>query len=361
MKIKEIKEGYIYLYYLFDVAYEIKLDRIAKIFGKKPEVSKLVYERLTPKYLQYKVPPLLLRLGKKELKAGDLRLNANTKAKLYEFGIVSIIFQIPFKGTFAQLAKLTSYLAENEDCQKLAKAEVEKLLQELKPFIEKPAPNLDFWEDYIIVSVKQLDSSVTAQELLSSASTDIAKLLKCERSRLSKIELDEALKYVLSYYEDELVAIDWQAAFIYDPKQSYDVLDVLEYALANLLELRTYDNVLDQAMERAYEDLSKRFKLSYSKILKNLTTVKLDVVEILDKISNSLKLIGDLYLAKVFRAAEKRFYLDELKQSIDEKLKTIESIYTLLFEKANNSILLFLEFIIVALFILDILVLLFPK
>ena len=358
-----IKEGNLLLYYCFDVAYSIRLDQVEKVFGKKPETSKLVYERLTPKHVQYKTPPLLVRLGRQEIKTRGYTYRANTKAKLYDFGVITIVYEIPIRGEISNLTELTRRFAENEKVAKMAKEHVEKLVKELQDVLEKPQEKFDFWEDYQIISVRRFDKRITTEFLLEEEGKNIAKALRCETARLSNFELENALKYVLSYYENDLVAIDWRAAFTYDPRQSYDVIDVLEYAVIQLLELRAYDKILDVALEKAYADVNSALRLSvapYGKILHGLTEVKLDVTEVLDRLNDFLKLVGDLYLAKVYRAAAQRFYLDNLQSALNEKLSNVESIYKLLSERANNRMMMILEITIVALFILDIILLFWP-
>ncbi|MEM4714199.1 MAG: hypothetical protein QXQ79_01510 [Candidatus Nanoarchaeia archaeon] len=354
-----VKKGDLFVYYCFDVAYEIVLEKIETIFGKKPEQFAIKCERLMPEYVQYKVPPLLVRLGKRQIKIGKKKYVANLKAKLFDFGVVSLFFQIPFSGDLKDIAVLTYQLAKNKNLDKLAKDEVKILLKEIKQFLIKPQEKLEFWDNYIIVSAKSLEKNYTAKSLLETAKYDLAKIILCEKSRLSEQEIEDSLKHVLSYYEDEIAIINWQAAFIYDPRQSYDVLDVLEYSLALLVELRNFNFILDSALESAYSDITKPLK-TY-KVLYELTKVKLDVIEILDKLTDTLKLFGDLYLAKVFRAATSKFYISELRAAIDEKLKVIESIYTSLYERANNFLLIILEVMIVLLFIADIIIYFLPK
>ncbi len=353
-----IKNGTLSLYYCFDVAHEIKLDEVKKVFGKKPETSQLVCERLTPNYVKYKTAPLLVRLGKKQIKTKGFDFEASVKAKLYDFGVVTVIYQFPIEGQLAEIQKLTSALAENTKLANMAKEQIEKLAKELADVLVNPQECLDYWEDYIIISAKSFDKrGLTSQSLLQEAKYEIAKILRCETENLSRFELENALKYILSYYENELVVVDWQAAFIYNPRQSYDVADVLEYATISLLELRAYGSQLDAALEKAYDDLNKKGWQVFQNTLQNLTKVKLDVTEVIDKVTDALQLTGDLYLAKVYRAAAQRFYLEQLETNLNEKLKTVESIYTMLFDKANNKILVVLEVMIVLLFILDILLL----
>ena len=63
----------------------------------------------------------------------------------------------------------------------------------------------------------------------------------------------------LSYYEHDLVVIDWDAALIIDEPQNFDeTLYVMELANLQLAELEAYDRILDDSLERAYRDLSAR-------------------------------------------------------------------------------------------------------
>jgi len=65
-----------------------------------------------------------------------------------------------------------------------------------------------------------------------------------------------------------------------------------------------------------------------SSVLDRLSRMKLDISEVIDRLENYLKLIGDLYLAKVYQAASSRFYLDRWKLAVREKHSVIESLYT---------------------------------
>jgi hypothetical protein len=131
-----------------------------------------------------------------------------------------------------------------------------------------------------------------------------------------------------------------------------------------LLELRTYDALLDRVLDRAYDDLEKKPSLltlrpfSSSPIIDYLSEMKLDVSEVIEKVTNSLKLIGDPYLARVYTVAATRFGLAAWQASVHQKLATVESLYELLYERTQARQLLVLELLIVVLFVLDILLLL---
>ena len=212
----------------------------------------------------------------------------------------------------------------------------------------------EFFEDYIIFEINKFNRHITPEELTENYKMDIARALRCEDGDLSDHELLDAVKFHLSYYRDDIVFIDWNAAFIFDENHTYDVPDVLEYAVIELLELRTYDTVLDKVLEKAYTDMLKSRKFSlypYSKTLNYLTEVKLEISDVIEKVENSLKLVGDLYLAKVYAVASGRFYHEKWRRSVEKKLETVETIYTEISRRISERRMLFLEGFMALLFI----------
>lgn len=360
-----VEQGTLSLYYCFDVGEEIELDKIEKIFGEAPTASSLVYERLTPAHVQYRRAPLSVELGPLELQTDHNAYHANCHAKLYDFGVITIIFRLPLQGPLHNLMPLSAELIGNPHLYQTARTGLERLRGELKatiiqaPYeISKGLPEEPDWEDYAIFYVQRFDRPLSARELLPSYGLELARILRSETEPLSDPELADAVKQALSYYEDELAVIDWNATFLYDTRQSYDVPDVLEYAVILLLELRTYDAVLDRVLDRAYDHLAKkRGTLSlrpFASTIDYLSEVKLDVSEVIEKVTNSLKLIGDPYLAKIYNATATRFYLATWKGSLREKLDTVEDLYALLHDRTQTRRMLILEILIVLLFVLDI-------
>jgi hypothetical protein len=172
--------------------------------------------------------------------------------------------------------------------------------------------------------------------------------------------MSEALKNPLSYYDNDLTLIDWNTALIFDLNASYDVPDVIEFALIQLLELRLYDHMLDKIIDSAYDSLPPlRYRIfPFSRALENIARIKLDISEIVDRLFYHLKLIGDVYLAKVYETASRRFYVEHWKSAVRSKLATIESIYRESWSRIQTNRMILLELAIVVLFIIDIILIL---
>lgn len=351
-----VTDGFAMLYYCFDVGYEILLTKLEKIRGKIARQSLLSCKRLTPPYIQYRVPPLLIRLGKKRFVMQKKELFFTLDAKVYDFGVITLRFTLPLSDGLDRLTELSTFLTESAFLRKKAIAEFLKIRNDIMPTIVKPRLHAEEdMEDYAIFLIKKLDRPITVDELLKNYDAELTGILREEKG-LSRTEAQDALKSPLSYRENDVTLIDWNAAFILDPEASYDVPDVIEFALIQLLELRLYDQILDTTLDSAYDSLAPvRYRLfPFSRALQNLSRMKLDISEIIDRLMYHLKLIGDLYLAKVYETASKRFYLERWISAVRQKLSTIESIYRELWSRIQTNRMIILEAAIVVLFIIDI-------
>jgi len=191
----------------------------------------------------------------------------------------------------------------------------------------------------------------------------VASLLTQEPDidHLSRQEADESTGRYLSYYEHDLVVVDWDAALIIDEKQNFDeTLYVMELANLQLAELEAYDRILDNSLERSYRDLSARPIRNRVNILRELRELRIDLARFSDELSNITKFFGDWHLARIYENISARFHLTDWHRTLDGKLKTLDDLYQLLNHDRINRWMLILEVTIVLLFVID-LVILFVK
>lgn len=158
--------------------------------------------------------------------------------------------------------------------------------------------------------------------------------------------------------------MDWNAALLID-REGEDVRAVLEFANVELLEMRYLDQKLDRALDQAYETLSKpswglpRIFGAYGADLRRVAELQVDNAILFEGVNNTLKLLGDQYLARVYRLAS-RFHLDEWDASILRKLETLESIYEKIADQASNRRMEVLEWVIIILIAFSIGIEFFP-
>src|SRR5215471_12458558 len=88
---------------------------------------------------------------------------------------------------------------------------------------------------------------------------------------------------------------------------------------------------------------------STSADLQRIAQMQVDSAMLFEGVNNALKLLGDQYLARVYRLASQRFHLEEWDASILRKLHTLESIYAKIADRATNRRMETLEWIIIVL------------
>ena len=84
-------------------------------------------------------------------------------------------------------------------------------------------------------------------------------------------------------------------------------------------------------------------------IYARVAELQVDNAVLFEGVNNTLKLLGDQYLARVYRLINRRFHLDEWDASILRKLQTLESIYEKISDQASNRRMEILEWVIVLL------------
>ena len=82
--------------------------------------------------------------------------------------------------------------------------------------------------------------------------------------------------------------------------------------------------------------------------------VVLEVTELAEKIDNSLKWVGDIYLARVYAAASEEFNLSRWQQQVERKLSLVNRVTELLTNQITTDRTLLLETSVVFLIILEV-------
>ena len=141
-------------------------------------------------------------------------------------------------------------------------------------------------------------------------------------------------------YADDVAYLAWDSAIVYDPTGSMDIPDLLEFANAQYLELRYYDNFLNHAIDKTYdviEDKESDDKISIFRQMRDeLLETMADVSSLTSNITNSLLVTEDIFYAKVYTR-----YLELLKASvwqenIELKMQVLQRCYNMLNEAVSR-------------------------
>jgi hypothetical protein len=200
---------------------------------------------------------------------------------------------------------------------------------------------------------------VTGAELLERA--PLARLLLGETDPvpLSARERADVLKHRFAYLETDLAVVDWNSAFVHEPSGSSDVPDLLELATAQLLELRYYDAFLDGELRAIRGDVERArgglFTRRYNVLLRRTAALLVDMSEMVDRVENAVKIVGDFYLARLYQAALGRFRLPAWQESVLRKHRMLAEVNRTLADGADTRRAELLEITIIALIAWEIL------
>lgn len=355
--------GRVVYIYAFDIAYEMVRRDVPQLMGQPIAQFSVDAGKRGPKQLFFYRPgmvrlPPLERVGPH----GPVRIDRTIK--LLPVGAVSITVSVPFE--VERIEDLVVYHdlrfsngLLNDEVRRLA----EEARLELRPYCIRPNERLADEEAYTVFCIESPltdrdGNRVNAEQWLDSHRRVVASLLtqEPEIDHLSDQEAAESTARYLSYYEHDIVVVDWDAALIVDEPRNFDeTLYIMELANLQLAELEAYDRILDESIERAYRDIGVKRRIR-SAVMRELSEIRIDMARLSDELSNITKFLGDWHLARIYQTLATRFHLADWHRTIDEKLKTLDDLYQLLKQDHVNRLMVTLEAAIVLLFIIDLIV-----
>jgi len=357
--------GKVVYIYAFDVAYEMKREPLERLLGHPVEQFVVDAGKRSPRQLFF-YRPQMVRLPPVERDGPRGRVRLERTVKLLPVGAISITVRMPFEtDNLADLVEYHDPVFENGTLLNEVTQLAESVRNELAAYFIRPLRALAGEEAYTVfcIAAPLVDGGgarICAEKWLRENRREAAALLtqEPEVNHLSKQESDESTGLHLSYYDHDMVVMDWDAALLIDePAHFAETLYVMELANLQLAELEAYDRILDDSLDRAYRDLRKRPIRSRRGILSELREIRIDMARFSDELSNITKFFGDWHLARIYQGVSARFHLADWHRTIDEKLKTLDDLYELLNQDRMNRWMLSLEVTIVLLFVIDLVML----
>ncbi len=357
--------GEVVYIYAFDIAYDMKRQPIVELLGKPVQDYSIGPSKRSPKQLFF-YRPQMVSLPSEERQIDNKIVQIERNIKIFNVGAISVQIRVPF-----QVQKIEDLVAYHElefaqiSIEDEAKQLAEQVREQLRDYCIQPVSYLGHTEEYTVFCLYELPQingyAVKTEEWLKSNRLKVAGLLMQEEdaSNLSEQEAVESTEPYLTYYCNDLVVADWDAALLVGEKNTLnDILHIMEVANVQLVELAAYDRLLDGSLERAYRDLTKRRMGVGREVQRNLREIRVDLARLSDELSNITKFFGDWHLAKIYSNLSNRFHLADWYRIIREKLRTLGDLYQLLQQDGVNFWMVLLELTIVLLFVVDVILLL---
>lgn len=357
--------GHVVYIYAFDVAYDTARQPLRQLLGQPVEQFSMDGSKRNPRqFFFYK--PQMVRLPEVERAGPFGKVQVDRAIKLLPVGAISITMRVPF--SVKQIGDLVVFhdlkfgeCSLHDEARRLA----QEVVAELKSHFIRPQEQLPEEEAYTVFCITAPPTGrdglpISAESWFQTHRREVAALLtqETEGERLSRQESEESTARYLSYYENDLVVVDWDAALLVDEPEDFDeTLYIMELANLQLAELEAYDRILDNALERSYRDLADRTLRSRADTLRQLREIRIDLTRFNDGLSNITKFFGDWHLARIYEKLASRFHLGDWHRNIEGKLKALADLYQLLKQDQANRWMLILEGTVILLFVVDLVLL----
>jgi hypothetical protein len=358
--------GYFRILLLYDVAEALDLEKLRELLGPRGGTVKRIFPRGTPEYVRFEHAPVVEPAQAIDLGTGERVLYS---IKYYSFAVVVVQFETPFECHWDSFLQQTARWTDPVNIEPHAREIVRRHLEQLAPAVIKPVKD---WlqEEYLVINleqVQQAEGPLHGTELLSVHGQKIAQLVRGELTPLAPTVTEEILQSSLSYYAADLVVIGASATLVYDRGEDAAATNqVLEYAKMQLLEFRYYDGLMTRLLSDVYTALERRRNVllsrwSVPRDAQRFNTIRLDVMDLTERIDNAIKFVSDIYYARLYRLAATRMGVPEYRSLVDEKLRTVGELYDVMVDQFNEARSFIVEFAIAILCLLDVIFLLRMK
>jgi len=348
---------------MFDIAEEIDLSIVESTFHDEKGTARVSITRTGRNALVMRDAPVRLHLGKHSLTLLDREFQVDLLATVWDYGVLSIVIQIPitpgmaWKELIKKGARLNGDTLDNECLNQFAIKKSKEVAELLKGAIKRPS-EWKVFEDYVIYFLEDIQGLNRTYDLIEFGK--VPELILSEPDeRLSSKARDGINEQTFQYAENDMVTIDWNSAVVVEPSGQRDIPDVLEFALTYLLEFRYYDDLLDKRLSSLYDSIEAGrhglWKSNYAQLSREANTRFMEFSEFIERIDNSLKVVGDFYLSVIYRAAIRRFRIPDWEQSITKKMNLLLRVSQILQGEVNVHRGHLLEIIIIVLILFEIL------
>jgi hypothetical protein len=291
----------------------------------------------------------------------DTGESVEVTTKYYDYGVVSIEMELPFEGDWDSLVSQSSRWSNVTELENRANDLLAVALKRATPALVRPYKT---WlrEDYFIVHLPEITAqdgtTLTAANLLASHAREVAQLVRGESVPLSDAERQEVLQSSISYSRTDLLVVGWTGALVYGHTEVAEMtVQVLEYANTQLLEFRHYDGLLTQLLDGVYRSLERKGGVidawRQSREAARLNTIRLDVMELTEKVDNAIKFLSDMFYARLYNLAAAKVGVPDYRALVDQKLRTAGELYRFMVDQFNQTRSFVLELAVVIILIIE--------
>ena len=280
--------------------------------------------------------------------------------KVFDYGAMSMMTDIKYE--------VNSLEEFHQEIKKYdPRMEIEK---DFDNIYNKISSNFEGLSDDILSSFNHLYSvycidnkdNINKKELIENNEKIIVSLLSDEYEDInfSQQQKEAVMRYNNSFLERDYIVVHWNNAFILDKKENYpEKLFMIELANVQFNKLQTYDRFIDEYLSEYLLNKEKsalRFipfiKSGLSKKIKEIADLRVELERVIDVMDNFEKFQGQWYLARLYYLANGAFQITRWRNLVENRINKVNELYNLINSEMNRKRMLFLNVLMLLLFIL---------
>jgi hypothetical protein len=346
-------QGHTLVLFAFDIGFQIDLEATERLLRDATRQRVVRSRRPAPVWFDYAPPPLRLSEDCDPITFEGGTTDRGVEMLVYDFGAALLTYRLPLPASLEDLPGLSSRLYEQKTLEADARARVDRLIETIRPAIER-ARLFDAVEDYIVFAITGWTEGVAPHAIVDGSRHVLARAIEAERTPLAPDQITRTLEGSIAYTPNDLAIIDWNAAVLFD-RDPEDVIAVLQHANVELLELRVLDQELDAILDNADHTLARLLRrrvwpgFATSRLLGRYASAQTDAAVMFEGVNNAIKLLGNQYLARLYRMSAARLDLPAWQRSVQRKLEATDSLYQKMSDAASTRRMETLEWVIIIL------------
>ncbi|MEN6610540.1 MAG: hypothetical protein ABFC24_06850 [Methanoregulaceae archaeon] len=343
-------------YRIYDIGEEIDLSALECGLAESMAIARAGFVRVPPKSISMVEPPLLLRLQPAYVEHAGRNFEFTVIARVFDIGAISICLIHEELGAPAvELEEDALRFANQNGLGAHFSAALTQIRAILKPMIGDRPIDPDFYEDYTVYLADKMDSNI-----------DPVVVMLGEKAEFSPEIRADVMKYSLSYGINDRTTLSWAGAFLVAPEPPTDIIELIEFATVQVLELRFYDRELSRQMSKMFDDIENAGRLSSLRrvrrmrlIMKELMRTQTELSEITEKVNNLIKVTEDVFYARVYATALNVLRSQTWNDSVNRRIATIRENYAMLSDEVNVQHSNVLEWIVIILIAMELVIFMF--
>lgn len=288
-------------------------------------------------------------------------------------GIVRLTIDVPEGVTVAEVIMamhVNGIFVDGLDMNAYIARKMNEIREQIRPGVTKTkGSHLTSTKRFSLLRLEVSKPDVDAAGLKTQFGTEITRFLSGESSprRLHGKEISDKLSHDISYYDEDLFLVSYEAAFVKGCDDYFNDLRLyLELALALAFLYHIYDWKIDGEISQAFKAIKTAQKSTIftqaprrlERSLLKVSEFKLDILDNIEDLMNPLKVTADWYYQGVFEHMLRLLKVKDYENIVTHKIDALEDLYSTAQEISYSKVALIAEIIIILLIAFEVIAIL---